>query len=60
MSTQEVCAALNISHDTLRRLRDRGDIKELPGNPMLRKEALRFRPEDVERLKENPPRVEAS
>ena len=54
MSTQEVCAALNISHDTLRRLRDQGVIKELPGNPLLRKEPLRFRSEDVERLKAAP------
>ena len=54
MSTQEVCAALNISHDTLRRLRDQGVIKEIPGNPLLRKEPLRFRPEDVERLRPAP------
>ena len=54
MSTQEVCAALNISHDTLRRLRYQGVIKELPGNPLLRKEPLRFRAEDVERLRPQP------
>ena len=54
MSTQEVCKMLKISHDTLRRWRDRGVITEIPGNPLLRKEALRFRVEDVMRLKENP------
>ena len=61
MNTNEVCAYLNMSRPTLfKRIRDRR-ITPLPKlNPALDREPLRFRPEDVERLKENPPRVEAS
>ena len=51
MSTKEVCARLNFSHDTLRRRIDAGLIKPLPKlNPALLREPLRFDPADVERL----------
>ena len=51
MSTKEVCARLNFSHDTLRRRIDAGLIKPLPKqNPALLREPLRFDRADVERL----------
>ena len=51
MSTKEVCARLNFSHDTLRRRIDAGLIKPLPKlNPALLRDPLRFDPADVERL----------
>lgn len=54
MSTKEVCEYLDISHDTLRRLRERGQISPLPGNPLLLKEPLRYARTAVEALKPAP------
>ena len=59
MSTKEVCAILNISHDTLRRMRERGDITPEPGNPLLRKQPFVYQVEEVTRLQENPPKARA-
>jgi DNA-binding transcriptional MerR regulator len=59
MSVKEVCAALNISHDTLSRRTEQGLIAPLPRNPALSKAPLRFRPADVERLLIAPPVVRA-
>jgi predicted site-specific integrase-resolvase len=42
MSTKEVCEILDISHDTLRRMRVRGQLSPLPGNPLLLKAPLRY------------------
>lgn len=56
MSTNEVCAFLNISYGTLTRMCLRGDITPIPGNPMLRKQPIHYREEDVARLQANPPK----
>ena len=55
MNTNEACAYLQISRPTLfKRIRDKR-ITPLPKlNPALDREPLRFRPEDVERLKAAP------
>ena len=61
MTIKDVMSELGLSRDSVyRRIRDK-QLEPLPKlNPNRRIEPLRFRPEDVERLKENPPRVEAS
>ena len=55
MSTNEACAYLSMSRPTFfKRIRDKR-ITPLPKlNPALDREPLRFRIEDVERLKAHP------
>ena len=52
MTIQEVMDELGLSRDTLyRRIRDKQIVPMPKINPLLRIEKLRFRMEDVERLK---------
>ena len=55
MTIKEVMSELGLSRDSVyRRIRDK-QLEPLPKlNPNRRIEALRFRPEDVERLKAAP------